>query len=265
MRKQSKQFMRVAIVGLTVISTFGSAFAQSVALPDKDEIAKSSCEQTVRPIQRTKKPAKPATADWTTMASTYSHDQSGQRVDQYAEAVEPQSMERPDFVRSGYRHTRSTLQAGFSADHYHQTETWGQPVRPYGEWRYPNRPFSVPYGQWGPQLPQVVAGGNLWNTNQQFGQGNNMNPGVPGTGVGNPGPTMNWPLPGNGGGGFNGPGAPAWWGQGQGGFGQGPGPGLGFDVGPRNVLPAGQDEYYPQAPIYHPIPDEGFQSPFRNY
>lgn len=150
-----------------------------------------SYEREVLPIQRARKNAKPITADWTTMAATYTHDQDGQRVDQYAMTVDPQSMERPDFVRSGSRSTRSTLQAGLSADHYHVTEQWGQPIQPYGEWRYPNRPFSVPYGQ---------GGGT---------QGN-------------------------------------------------------FGVGPANVLPAGQDEYYPQAPTYQPMSGGGFQSPFRD-
>jgi hypothetical protein len=99
------------------------------------------------------------TVDWTTLPSTYTHDATGQRVDQYAQAVEPEGPSRADFVRSGYTHTRSSLQVGFNADHYHVTEQWGPQVRPYGEWRYPYRPFAVPYGAWGPQLPQVAAGG----------------------------------------------------------------------------------------------------------
>ena len=303
MSKPSNQFKSFLLTGLAALMICGSAYAQSSKLSqpvqaaqaaimqektvssDKSlvqdkrekEIAKATCETVVRPIQRVKKPAKPTGADWTTMASTYSHDATGQRVDQYAQTVEPQSMERPDFVRSGYRHTRSTLQAGFSADHYHQTESWGQPVRPYGEWRYPNRPFSVPYGQWGPQLPQVVVGGNQFNSNAPWGQGTGhppMNGGQPGNttfgGVNGPG-TPGWgqgqngfgangfPMPGWGQGNGTGPGSGVWPGSGFGqGFGQG------FGVGPMNVLPAGQDEYYPQAPIYHPIPDESFRSPFRD-
>ena len=180
-------------------------------------------------------------------------------------------MERPDFVRSGFRSTRSSLQAGFSTDHYHVTEQWGQPVQPYGEWRYPNRPFSVPYGQWGPQLPQVVVGGNQWNA---FGP-RGFNPGVPGNGNGNGngnfepginGPFQQGNMQGMGGlGGWpmvpggigNGAGNAQWWGQGGGTQG-------GFGVGPANVLPAGQDEYFPQAPTYHPMSGGGFQSPFRD-
>jgi hypothetical protein len=55
-------------------------------------------------------------------------------------------------VQSGYWHTRSSIQAGGSADHLHVVEEWGRPVRPYGEWRFPYRPFSVPYPLWGPQF-----------------------------------------------------------------------------------------------------------------
>ncbi len=252
---------------LATVSSFCVAWAQpdepSTAKPKAGQgIEASSCVSPVLPIKRTVKPAKPVAMDWTTLPSTYTHDQTGQRVDQYALAVEPQSTERPDFVRSGFRHTRSTLQAGFGSDNYHVTEQWGQPVRPYGEWRYPNRPFSVPYGQWGPQLPQVVVGGNQnqWNAfgpmghpHAGAGNGPNQQGGMPGMGGG---PMMQSPMlpSGNGNGWGNGPG----WGQG-GDWGVG-----GFGVGPGNVLPAGQDEYYPEAPIYHPMTGGGFQSPYRN-
>lgn len=100
--------------------------------------------------------------DWTTMQSTYTHDSKGQRVDQYNSGEEPTVVLRNDIHRSGYRHTRSTIQAGFTSDNYHLVEQWGDPVQPYGEWRYPYRPFSVPYGQWGPQMPQVIGGGWGW-------------------------------------------------------------------------------------------------------
>ena len=278
----SNQIVRMAGFSLATVSSFCVAWAQSDepsnTKPTASQgIAASSCVSPVLPIKRTVKLAKPVAMDWTTLPSTYTHDQDGQRVDQYALAVEPQSTERPDFVRSGFRHTRSTLQAGFSSDNYHVTEQWGQPVRPYGEWRYPNRPFSVPYGQWGPQLPQVVVGGNQnqWNAFGPTGYPH----GAPGNGNGQVGPGMNGPswigpnqqggmpgvggnpilqspfLPGGNGNGWgNGPG----WGQG-GGLGAG-----GFGVGPGNVLPAGQDEYYPEAPVYHPMSGGGFQSPYRN-
>ncbi len=263
---------------LATVSSFCVAWAQSDGPSNtkptaSQGIVASSCVSPVLPIKRAVKPAKPVAMDWTTLPSTYTHDQQGQRVDQYALEVAPQSTEQPDFVRSGYRHTRSTLQAGFSSDNYHVTEQWGQPVRPYGEWRYPNRPFSVPYGQWGPQLPQVVVGGNQnqWNA---FGPTGHPH-GGPGNGNGDVGSGMNGPgwigpnqqggMPGMSGGPMqqppigngwgNGPG----WGQGVGGLGTG-----GFGVGPGNVLPAGQDEYYPEAPIYHPMSGGGFQSPYRN-
>ena len=266
----SNPSVRFAFIILSTVSTFRVATAQNVEsqskqLSSKNAIAKTPCESEVRPIQRVKMPAKPISADWTTMASTYTHNQDGNRVDQYALAVEPQSMERPDYVRSGYRSTRSSLQAGFSADHYHLTEQWGQPVQPYGQWRYPFRPFSVPYGQWGPQLPQVVAGGNQWNVLNQRG----FNPGLPGNGnsvLGVNGSAQQGNMPGLGGGPgqwqmtpdrFGNPSGNAQW--------VGPGGTTGsFGVGPANSLPAGQDEYYPQTPTYFPLSVDGFQSPFRD-
>ncbi len=90
-------------------------------------------------------------ADWITAPSYYTHDPStGQRVDQYSPIGPFYTYARPDFLRSGYRHTRSSIQAGNSADHMHLVEEWGRPVRPYGEWRFPFRPYSVPYADWGP-------------------------------------------------------------------------------------------------------------------
>lgn len=256
----SNPTVQFALLVLATVSTFHVAMAQTelpnkLPSPQKHATAKPNREQEVRPIQRAKTRAT-SSADWTTMASTYTHDQDGHRVDQYALAVEPQSMERPDYVRSGYRNTRSSLQAGFSADHYHLTEQWGQSVQPYGQWRYPYRPFSVPYGQWGPQLPQVVVGGNQWNA---FGQ-RGFNPGLPGNGnfvPGVNGPVQQGNMSGMGVG-------PMMQGQmAPGGFGNAVGNGP-WSVGPVNVLPAGQDEYYPQAPTYFPLTVDGFQSPFRD-
>ncbi len=90
-------------------------------------------------------------ADWITAPSYYTHDPStGQRVDQYSPIGPFYTYARPDFTRSGYRHLRSSIQVGNSADHMHVVEEWGQPVRPYGEWRFPFRPYSVPYAAWGP-------------------------------------------------------------------------------------------------------------------
>ncbi|MCY3012883.1 MAG: hypothetical protein NTY42_24050 [Planctomycetota bacterium] len=198
-------------------------------------ISKGSCDSmAVKPIRRVtepyvKKPSKNS-VDWTTMSSTYTHDAQGQRVDQFSTGIEPVAIERPDFVRSGFRHTRSTLQAGSSVDHYHSVEQWGPNVRPYGEWRYPTRPFSVPYPAWGPQLPQVLGGGFPWGA-VPFGNGANMGLGSGTTMPGMPG------MPGM-------PVQPGWQ------------PGLG--VGPNNALTPLQDDYYPPAPVYYP-PTNGLE------
>ena len=261
MRTSSIQIARLAFLSLTTVAATSVGFAQTT----------EPCDSEVRPIQRAKTPSKSISTDWTTMPSTYTHDASGQRVDQYALAVEPQSNERADFVRSGFRHTRSTLQAGFSSDNYHVTEQWGQPVRPYGEWRYPNRPFSVPYDQWGPQLPQVVVGGNQFGQSGPRGLNPGLNPGMnsgmpPGWNAGS-GP-MPWPANPNGNGnhfpGNHGQWNHGQWNQGNGGSSGNGGQFRGFGVGSGNTLPAGQDEYYQQAPTYHPMSADGFQSPYRN-
>jgi hypothetical protein len=92
-----------------------------------------------------------AAADWITDPSYYSHDpQTGERVTQYTPIGPFYTFARTDYLRSGYRHTRSSIQAGHSADHMHVVEEWGRAVRPYGEWRFPFRPYSVPYDLWGP-------------------------------------------------------------------------------------------------------------------
>ncbi len=96
--------------------------------------------------------------DWLTLPGTYSHDpQSGMRVSQYAPATVPTGPIETSYRSSGYRQQRSTLAYGQSADNYHRVETWGDPVRPYGEWRFPFRPYSTPYPNWG----QPYAGLNL--------------------------------------------------------------------------------------------------------
>ncbi len=89
--------------------------------------------------------------DWLTAPSYYTHDRvTGERVAQYTPIGPFYYYARPDFLQSGYRHYRSTIQAGGSADNLHIVEEWGRPVRPYDEWRFPYRPYSVPYDQWGP-------------------------------------------------------------------------------------------------------------------
>ncbi|MFO7904855.1 MAG: hypothetical protein ACQESR_16035 [Planctomycetota bacterium] len=96
--------------------------------------------------------AQPAAgADWITSPSYYTHDPvTDERVTQYSPVGPFYTFPRSDYRRSGYRHTRSSIQAGRSADHMHIIEEWGRPVRPYGEWRFPYRPYSVPYPAWGP-------------------------------------------------------------------------------------------------------------------
>ena len=90
-------------------------------------------------------------ADWLTAPSYFTHDeQTGQRVPQYAESKPVHFAFDPTYVRSGFHHMRSSIRVGQSADHFHVVEEWGRPVRPYGEWRFPYRPYSVPYHLWGP-------------------------------------------------------------------------------------------------------------------
>jgi hypothetical protein len=96
--------------------------------------------------------------DWMTWRSTYTHDpMSGQRVDQHTPGVEPLAPDRGNLVRSGYRHYRSTIQAGQSADNLHIVNEWGRPVMPYEHWRFPYRPYGAPYPAWGPQTPNVLG------------------------------------------------------------------------------------------------------------
>jgi hypothetical protein len=201
--------------------------------------------------------------DWTTLASTYTHDTEGRRVDRFAMHVEPYAIERSDYQQSGFRHSRSTLQAGTSSDHYHSVERWGAPVQPYGEWRYPYRPFAVPYGAWGPQSPAVnVQGGGGW-----YGR-----PGLPFPhGAAGHDPYGHAPY-------GHAPGGHAPSGYGPGGYGPGGyGPGEhfpggnggatwnnGFGVGPSNALRPDQDDYYAPAPEPPPVSDRDFfYSPYR--
>ena len=230
---RTKTFCRVVLGGLVVSGFFRDpVYGQTAQKHSSVAIHEGSCDSSaVKTIRRVtelyvKKSSK-GNIDWTTMASTYTHDPQGQRVDQFSTGIEPVAIERPDFVRSGYRHTRSTLQAGSGADHYHSVEQWGPNVRPYGEWRYPTRPFSVPYPVWGPQLPQVLGGGFPWGgvpfgNATNGGSGNGLMPGV----IPQPGAI---PQPG--------------W---QSGF------GTGLGVGPGNALLPMQDDYYPPAPVYNP-------------
>jgi hypothetical protein len=96
--------------------------------------------------------AAPALAiDWLTVPSYYTHDRvTGERTSQFAAIGPFYYYGRPDYMKSGYRHYRSTIQAGGSADNLHIVEEWGRPVVPYEQWRFPYRPYGSPYQEWGP-------------------------------------------------------------------------------------------------------------------
>ena len=99
-------------------------------------------------------------ADWLTAPSYYTHSPTtGERVTQYTPIGPVYNSQRNNYTQSGYRHTRSSLQQGRSIDHLHIVEEWGNPVRPYGEWRYPYRPYSVPYQLWGAPFAGLGGGG----------------------------------------------------------------------------------------------------------
>ncbi|MFO0939482.1 MAG: hypothetical protein U0930_01815 [Pirellulales bacterium] len=134
--------------------------------------------------------------DWMTWPSTYTHDKQGVRVDQYAMPVEPIGPDRSSYQRSGYRHFRSTLQAGQSADNYHVVEQFGAPVVPYEQWRFPFRPYGVPYDAWGPQTPMnmINASGNYFGYGYGYPNPPTM-PGTPGTGTGTGTGTGSTPAP----------------------------------------------------------------------
>lgn len=97
--------------------------------------------------------------DWISAPSYFTHDCLGQRVRQYTPIGPFYIYSRGDYLRSGYRHNRSSLQFGGSVDHYHVVDEWGHPIQPYDEWRFPYRPYSVPYGLWGPPYAGLNHGG----------------------------------------------------------------------------------------------------------
>ncbi|MEZ6136692.1 MAG: hypothetical protein R3C53_17485 [Pirellulaceae bacterium] len=192
--------------------------------------------------------------EWMTWSSTYTHDPYGNRVDQYAQPVAPVAPHRADFQRSGYRNYRSTLQTGQSADNMHIVEQWGRNIVPYEQWRFPFRPYGVPYDAWGPQLPYGQFNGQL---NGNFGSGFFPGGAYPSGGL-NAAPFSAGPLnavPGLG----PVPGyAPA--GLSPYGFGQG----RGFPLQPQYQQQPWYDGTYPSAPPLDPRSDaEFFSKPTR--
>jgi hypothetical protein len=94
--------------------------------------------------------------DWITAPGAYTHHPyTHERISQFAPGEAAYAPAPLDYETSGYRHMRSTLGVGPGADHLHVVERWGRPVRPYGEWQYPFRPYSTPYPLWGRPAPFV--------------------------------------------------------------------------------------------------------------
>ncbi len=180
--------------------------------------------------------------DWLTLPSTYSHDARGVRVTQYAPIEAPTIAAVSNFQTSGYTHTRSSLNYGQSADNYHRVEEWGAPVRPYGEWRFPYRPFSTPYPNWGPPFAGLNLGfpyavpygqfdGGVGHRGGQGGYPPNMNrPGGGNLGSGGPGIGNRWPG--------------GRWPNDRNRF------GTDTPASPFNPYPAGPGSPYPVAPYY---------------
>ncbi|WP_052031883.1 hypothetical protein [Novipirellula maiorica] len=130
-------------------------------------------------------------ADWLTLPGKFSHDPvTAQRVEQFQPPATPAVAEVANFRTSGYTHVRSRLNYAQSSDNYHRVETWGDPVRPYGEWQRPFRPYSVPYAAWGAPF----AGLNITPYGYGLPYGNGVGafdgaggPGFGGDGLGRPG------------------------------------------------------------------------------
>jgi len=89
---------------------------------------------------------------WIFLPSSFTHHPAtGERVVQFAPKKAAYARTDPTYLQSVYRHRRSTIRAGSSADHTHVVETWGagDRIRPYGEWQRPYRAGATPYGPWG--------------------------------------------------------------------------------------------------------------------
>lgn len=169
--------------------------------------------------------------DWLTWQSTYTHDpNTHQRVHQYSKVGPVYVYGAPNYMKSGYRNIRSSIQVGGSADNLHVVEEWGNPVVPYEQWRFSTRPYGAyPYPNWGPPMAGAAP------QNVGFGFGYGYGGPVPGYGV--PGYGVPGYGPGNYGPGIGGPG--------HGGFGYPPGTGNSYPYydpsGPRQWI----DGHYP--------------------
>lgn len=134
--------------------------------------------------------------DWVTWRSFYTHRaETGQRTQQHTRPPESQVPHDPTFQTSGFTHIRSSLNFGQSADNYHRVQQWGAEVRPYGEWRFPYRPYSVPYPMWGEPYAGLNIGGYPYPPYppMPLNQGG-VGGGVPGT-TPPVGPTNPWQPP----------------------------------------------------------------------
>jgi hypothetical protein len=111
--------------------------------------------------------ARAESASWIFRRSSFTHDPAtGDRVVQFAPKQTPYVRSDPTYRQSAYRHHRSTIRVGGSADHTHFVETWGagETIRPYGEWQFPFREGATPYGPWGnPQGPWTTPFGSWVN------------------------------------------------------------------------------------------------------
>lgn len=191
--------------------------------------------------------------DWMTLPSTYTHAPSGARVNQYRAPQPAYTPQVANFRSSGYSHVRSSMQFGASADNYHRVEEWGDPVRPYGEWRFPYRPYSQPYAAWGPPLAGL---GGIWGGYGGYGSNGGYGPGYPGGGQAGPGhPGGGRPGSGHPGGGYPpGVGNGIDGGSPLGGAGR-PYPSL---PGTGYAVPPYYDGSYPSTPYVPPMSDEQF-------
>src|SRR5262245_52708381 len=114
-------------------------------------------------------------ADWATAPSYYTHDlSSGERVSQFAQIGPFYYFQRPDYLKSGYRQYRSTIDLGNSSDNMHVVEQWGAQVVPYEQWRFPYRPYSAPYQAWGPPYGGLGGGTGGYPYSGGFGGGANI-------------------------------------------------------------------------------------------